>query len=108
MKKPLNQFNPDYAVPPGWILEEYLEVNGLSPAKFARKCGSSPELISKIIKAKAPVEPETALQFERVLGIDARIWLGIKKITGSTEHERPKPKTKPQLRGPRRFPSPYW
>ena len=79
MKKPLNQFNPDYAVPPGWILEEYLEVNGLSPAKFARKCGSSPELISKIIKAKAPVEPETALQFERVLGIDARIWLGIEK-----------------------------
>ena len=24
-----------------------------------------------------PVEPTTALQFERVLGMDARIWLGI-------------------------------
>ncbi len=77
MKKPLNQFNPDYAVPPGWILEEYLEVNGLSPANFARKCGCSPELISKIIKAKASLDPKIALQFEKILGLDTSIWMGI-------------------------------
>ncbi|MEW9838341.1 HigA family addiction module antitoxin [Mesorhizobium marinum] len=70
-------FNPDYAPPPGWLLEEHLEVAGLSHAEFARRCGRSPKLISEIISAKAPVEPETALQFEKVLGVSARIWLGI-------------------------------
>ena len=28
---------------------------------------------------KAPIEPRTAVQFERVLGVDADIWLGIEK-----------------------------
>ena len=72
-----NQFSPDYAVPPGWILEERLEVEGISHAEFARRCGRSPKLISEIISGKASLEPGTALQFEKVLGVDASIWLGI-------------------------------
>ena len=72
-----NTYDPDYAVPPGWILEERLEVNGISQAEFARRCGRSAKLISEIIAGKAPVEPETALQFEKVLGVDASLWLGI-------------------------------
>jgi len=68
---------PDYAVPPGWILEEHLEARGLSHAAFARRCGCSLKLIGEVVAGKAPIEPETALQFERVLGLDADIWLGI-------------------------------
>ncbi len=72
-----NQYGPDYAVPPGWILQERLEVEGISHAEFARRCGRSAKLISEIISGKAPLEPRTALQFEKVLGVDASIWLGI-------------------------------
>ena len=68
---------PDYAVPPGWILEERLEARGLSHAAFARRCGRSPKLIGEIVAGKAPVEPETALRFEKALGLDAGIWLEI-------------------------------
>ena len=70
-----DRFNPDFAVPPGWILEERLEVNGMSQAEFARRCGRSAKLISKIIAGKAPLEPGTALQFERVLDLGAGVWL---------------------------------
>ena len=79
MAATINQYRPDYAVPPGWILDEYLEAQGLSQAEFARRCGRSAKLISEIIAGKAPVEPETALQFEKVLGLNAGIWLGIEK-----------------------------
>ena len=71
------EFTPDYAVPPGWILDERLEAMGMSHAEFARRCGRSPKLISDIINAKAPIEPETAIQFEHVLGMNARIWIGM-------------------------------
>ncbi len=71
------QYRPNYAVPPGWILEERLEADGISQAEFARRCGRSPKLISEIIAGKAPVEPATAHQFEKVLGVAAGIWLGI-------------------------------
>lgn len=70
-------FEPDYAVSPGEILEERLGVWGMSQAEFARRCGRSPKLISQIIAGRAPVEPDTALQFEKVSGLDARIWLGL-------------------------------
>lgn len=72
-----NQFNPDYAVAPGSVLRERLEAHGISQAEFARRCGRSAKLISEIISGKAPLEPQTAIQFEKVLGVDASIWVGI-------------------------------
>ena len=70
-------FNSDYAVPPGWVLQERLQVAGISQAEFARRCDRPAKLIREIISGKAPLEPGTALQFEKVLGVDAGIWLGI-------------------------------
>ena len=75
----INEYRPDYAVPPGLVLEERLEAHGVSQAEFARRCGRSAKLISEIIAGKAPIEPKTAVQFEMVLGVDANIWLGIEK-----------------------------
>ena len=77
MRTLTNQYRPDYAVPPGWVIEERLAVNGISHAEFARRCDRSAKLISEIISGKASIEPKTALQFERVLGVDASIWLGL-------------------------------
>ena len=39
-------YRPDYAVPPGWVLEEHLKSHSLSPAELARRCGRSAKLIS--------------------------------------------------------------
>ena len=72
-----NQYDPGYSVPPGWVLEERLDVQGMSHADFASRCGLSPKLLSEIISGEAPLEPETALRFEKVLGVDASLWLGI-------------------------------
>ena len=72
-----NQYQPDYTVPPGWVLEERLAALDIAHAEFARRCGRSPKLVSEIIAGKAPIEPKTALQFEKVLGLDASVWLGM-------------------------------
>ena len=72
-----NQYRPDYAVPPGWIIEERPAARGMSHAEFARRCGRSPKLIGEIISGKVPIAPKTALQFEKVIGVDARIWLEV-------------------------------
>jgi len=72
-----NAYQPDYAIPPGWILEEMLEAREMSHAEFARRCNRSAKLVSDIIAGKAPIEPETALQFEMVLGMDASVWTNV-------------------------------
>ena len=80
MSKLTYKWTPDYAIPPGWLLEEYLEYWGYSQAEFARRCGRSPKLISEIIAGKAPIEPDTALQFEKILGLGANVWVNMESI----------------------------
>lgn len=70
-------YRPDYDVPPGRLLDEYLNELGISAREFARRCGRSAKLIVEIIAGKAPIEPETAMQFERVLGMGADVWLAM-------------------------------
>ena len=70
-------YRPDYAIPPGWSLEERIEAQGISPEELAASCGIAPELVHGIIAGRNPIDHQTAAQLERVLGVDASIWLGI-------------------------------
>src|SRR5579863_10474455 len=70
-------YSPDYAASPGQLLQEYLEVNDISARELARRCGRSVKLITEIVAGKAALEPETALQLERVLAMDATVWLNM-------------------------------
>ena len=74
-----NQFVPDYAVPPGETLLETLEAIGMSQAELAELTGRPKKTINEIIKGKAAITPETALQFERVLGISAGFWNNLER-----------------------------
>ena len=73
------RFEPDYAVSPGEILAEYLEVRGIPPEDFAQLCGRDPDLIAGIIAEELPVDAATAAEFERALGLAAHIWRGIEE-----------------------------
>lgn len=76
MTKPTQRYAyaPDHATPPGDLIQEHLDHFGISARELARRCGRSGKLIAEITAGKAPVEPETALQLERVLGVSAQIW----------------------------------
>jgi len=69
-----NHYAPDYVSPPGETLQEILEERGMSQAELAERTGRPKKTINEIINAKAAITPETALQFERVLGVSASFW----------------------------------
>ena len=70
------EFLPDYDQEhAGAYLSWVLEARGIKKVDFARRCGPTSKTISEIIAGKAPISPETALQFERVLGDSAGYWL---------------------------------
>lgn len=66
--------------PPGETLAETLNVKGISQAMLALRMGRPLKTINEIIKAKAAIMPETAIQLERVLGIEANFWLEREKL----------------------------
>lgn len=72
-----HEFKPDYAIPPGEILAEMLEVRGIKKAEFAERCGRPAKTISGILNGHVAITPETAIQFERVLGTAASLWTNL-------------------------------
>jgi HTH-type transcriptional regulator/antitoxin HigA len=52
-----------------------LEERGLSQAELARRLDRPVKTINEIVKGKAMIMPETALQLERALGAPAGFWL---------------------------------
>src|SRR5437762_9130042 len=72
----------DWAVPAGEVLAEALAERGWTQVELARRTDRPIKTINEIINAKAAITPETALQFELVLGIPAHIWLNLERNYG--------------------------
>lgn len=70
---------PNYAVPPGDVLLEELEALGMSQVELHQRTGINKKTLNQIIKGKAPITPETALKFERVLHVPARLWNNLER-----------------------------
>jgi len=72
------EFNPDYAQEhAGAYLGWTLETRGIKQIDFAKRCGRPPKTISEIIAGRNAITPETAIQFEKVLGGSADYWLAL-------------------------------
>lgn len=68
------EYRPDYVSPPGETLLEALEERGMTQAQLAERAGRPKKTINEIVKGKAAITPDTAIQLERVLGIPASFW----------------------------------
>lgn len=68
------KYKPENVSPPGYTLQDILEDRGMTQAEFAARIGHTVKMVNEIIKGKAPIIPETAIQFERVLGVSAEFW----------------------------------
>jgi len=57
------------AIHPGETVRETLDVLGVSQSELSLRTGLAEKTISEILNGKNPITPETALKFERALGI---------------------------------------
>ena len=69
-----NMYVPDSVTCPGVTLLETLNALAMSQSDLAKRMGRPQKTINEIIKGKAIITSETALQLEKVLGISASFW----------------------------------
>ena len=72
-------FKPNYAVPPGETLKESIDYLSMTQAELAQRTGRPKKTINEIIKGKASIMPDTAIQLERVLGVPASFWNNLER-----------------------------
>ena len=68
-------YEPDYVVPPGWILQEYLETRGMSVAELGNLCGISQEKIGLILVGGEPIDAELANKLATIFDLKANVWI---------------------------------
>lgn len=61
--------------PPGDDILESIQHIKMSQAELADRLGKTPSKVNDLITGKEPITYNTALQLEKVLGIDAQFWL---------------------------------
>jgi HTH-type transcriptional regulator/antitoxin HigA len=76
-KQAINEYQPDYAVSPGEVLSDELEVRGMTQQELAKRTGLTPKHIVSIAQARSSITPETAIKLERALGMPADYWLNL-------------------------------
>lgn len=72
-------YNPDYAVLPGATVAETLQNLCMKQAELAQRTGRPLKTINQIIRGKASITAETAIQFEKALGAPASFWLKLEQ-----------------------------
>lgn len=71
----VGEFNPDFKIHPGDLLEEELTYKGFTQSDLAKRTGLTTKTINTIINGLASITPDTAVLLETVLGKPAEYWL---------------------------------
>lgn len=70
-----NQYMPDLVSPPGETLNEMLSERGMTQKELAERMNRPEKTINEIVKGKAIITSDTAIQLERVFGVPAYFWM---------------------------------
>ncbi|MFH1007975.1 MAG: HigA family addiction module antitoxin [Candidatus Latescibacterota bacterium] len=67
----------DLAIPPGEYLEEVISELGMTKKELAERMNRPAPKLSAIFTGAKAIQPDTALQLEKVVGVPAHIWTGL-------------------------------
>jgi HTH-type transcriptional regulator/antitoxin HigA len=73
-------FRPDYAIPPGEILREYLETSGMSQRALAKTTGIPRQTVRALLDGEVRFTDEVAAQLGFALGRPAHFWLSLETL----------------------------
>lgn len=65
---------PDYAVPPGETIREFLDDLDMTQRQLAVRLALTPKHVNQLIQGLVPLSPDVAARLELVTGMPARMW----------------------------------
>lgn len=72
-------WRPEWGIEPGAIVAETLRDRGMTQVELARRTGRPLKAINEIVRGKAAITADTAVQLEAALGVPARFWMNLQR-----------------------------
>lgn len=76
----LNTFTPDYAVPPGSILEEYMQCYKITGEEMANHIGVSVKDLALLLKGELPMTHRIARKLFQATDINENMWMNLENL----------------------------
>lgn len=73
------QWDPDWVVRPGVILDEEMQERGLTADAVASACDLDVEVMKGLLAGTEPLTPEIAASLSVLLGTSATLWLNLEQ-----------------------------
>lgn len=91
--KTTHTFEPDYTVPPGETLEEFMRLRGMTQVELADRMGLTVQTLNRILQGEEPITYEIANKLGDVTDYPAQFWNNLEaqyrqqlvKMDGSAE-----------------------
>ena len=64
---------------PGYYLKEYVDINKISNAEFAKRIGVTDEFLKSLLKGKERITESLAKKLSDEIGTSVELWLNIQK-----------------------------
>lgn len=80
----MSRFNPDWRVPPGHILKDWMDEHGIDVGEFAELANLQRTWVRDIIRGVAALTPHVARALEQATGVPEHLWLNLE-----TEYRKP-------------------
>ncbi|WP_024286696.1 helix-turn-helix domain-containing protein [Cellulomonas sp. KRMCY2] len=70
-----SEFAPDWAVPPGRLIQRELSAAGFTQTDVAARTNISAKHLNQVLHGHVPLSPDVAVSLEMVLDVSADLWL---------------------------------
>jgi HTH-type transcriptional regulator/antitoxin HigA len=77
---------PDYAVPPGETIREFLDELNMTQRELATRLDLSPKHVNQLVQGLVPLSTDVAARLELVTGMPARLWLRLEADYQAINH----------------------
>jgi addiction module HigA family antidote len=71
----VNEYNPDYATPPGETIQELIQSSPFSFKEFATQSGISCQHLKQLLAGKQALTNEIAIKLELITSMTASFWM---------------------------------
>lgn len=72
-----SKFNPNWAIPVGYVLEEHMKIHQMSINQLSHLTDIESEIITACLQGKSVLNVSIAKKLQNIFGLSADIWLGI-------------------------------